>query len=115
MNQVVRCALAALIFLAGPGLAGYARVLQARAFAQESFGGDPYVRDALPLLPELWPLAILLVVLPWVGYRRRDALLYVIPLYGWALFAKAAWRLTALRTPDWPPRDDTVTAAPRSA
>ena len=45
-------------------------------------------------------------VLPRVAYRRRDAVLVLVPFLGWGLAALAAWRGSALPYRDWRPRDD---------
>ncbi|ROO85965.1 hypothetical protein EDD29_3520 [Actinocorallia herbida] len=104
MRTLARLTTALLIWIAGPGIAGYLRIKLMHRSAAGDFGPYYLIRDAVPLIPELWPLAILFVVLPLVGYRRRDAFFYFVPFFGWALFVKAAWRLAALRNPDRPRR-----------
>ena len=41
-----------------------------------------------------------------VSYRRRDAWLGLLPLYGWYLIAVLAWRVALLPYRDWEPRAD---------
>jgi hypothetical protein len=50
--------------------------------------------------------AALLVVLPRVSYRRRDALLVLVPYVPLWLVGMAVWRLSGLPYRDWRPRDD---------
>ena len=51
-------------------------------------------------------LVLWLGLLPWVGYRRRDVLLLLVPIVNVYVSVKALWRLTALNV-DWPQRPDT--------
>lgn len=62
------------------------------------------------LIGHLW----LLFVLDRVGYRKRDFLLMMIPVYNVMLLVGAFWRYTA-RRPYWPPRPDRLSRplAPR--
>jgi hypothetical protein len=50
--------------------------------------------------------AALVVALPRVSYRRRDALLVLVPYASLWLVGLAAWRLSRLPYRDWRPRDD---------
>ncbi|WP_305782925.1 hypothetical protein [Symbioplanes lichenis] len=43
---------------------------------------------------------------PHGSYRRRDAVLGLVPLYGWYLVAVLSWRLALLPLRDWEPRAD---------
>jgi hypothetical protein len=43
---------------------------------------------------------------PYGSYRRRDAVLGVVPLYGWYLACVLSWRVALLPLRDWEPRAD---------
>ena len=43
---------------------------------------------------------------PWSSYRRRDAWLGAVPLYGWYLASVLCWRVALLPYRDWEPRAD---------
>jgi hypothetical protein len=43
---------------------------------------------------------------PRASYRRRDAWLGAVPLYGWYLVALMSWRVALLPYRDWEPRAD---------
>ena len=43
---------------------------------------------------------------PLGSYRRRDAWLGLIPIYGWYLTCVLCWRVALLPFRDWEPRDD---------
>ena len=43
---------------------------------------------------------------PWSSYRRRDAWLGAVPLYGWYLAGVLCWRVALLPYRDWEPRPD---------
>lgn len=51
-------------------------------------------------------VALLAVVLPHVGYRRRDAFMWLIPVWGWFVAARVGFRLADLPWRDWPPRPE---------
>jgi hypothetical protein len=41
---------------------------------------------------------------PWASYRRRDAWLGLIPVFGWYLICVISWRVALLPYRDWEPR-----------
>jgi hypothetical protein len=43
---------------------------------------------------------------PHGSYRRRDAVLGMLPLYGWYVASVLSWRVALLPLRDWEPRDD---------
>ncbi|MFI5931365.1 hypothetical protein [Actinoplanes sp. NPDC051494] len=47
-----------------------------------------------------------LVLAPYGSYRRRDAVLGLVPFYGWYLTSVLAWRVALFPLRDWEPRDD---------
>ena len=51
-----------------------------------------------------WSAAAVAVIGPRVSYRRRDAGLALVPLYGWYLICVLAWRVALLPYRDWEPR-----------
>lgn len=52
-------------------------------------------------------MLILFLVLPKVSYRRRDCLIYLIPVYGGLVFPFIIFRrLVYLPLRDWPPRPE---------
>jgi hypothetical protein len=53
-----------------------------------------------------WCAAAVWVLAPRTSYRRRDALLGLVPLLGWYLTALMAWRVALLPYRDWEPRAD---------
>ena len=53
-----------------------------------------------------WSGAAVFALAPWGSYRKRDAVLGVVPLYGWYLTAVLSWRVALLPLRDWEPRDD---------
>ena len=53
-----------------------------------------------------WSAAVVFVLGPRASYRRRDALLGLVPLLGWYLTAVLAWRVALLPFRDWEPRAD---------
>lgn len=53
-----------------------------------------------------WAAAAVAVIAPRVSYRRRDAWLALVPLYGWYLICALAWRVALLPYRDWEPRAD---------
>lgn len=53
-----------------------------------------------------WCAAAVYVLAPRSSYRRRDALLGLVPLLGWYLTALMAWRVALLPYRDWEPRAD---------
>jgi hypothetical protein len=53
-----------------------------------------------------WSAAAVCVIAPRVSYRRRDAWLALVPLYGWYLICALAWRVALLPYRDWEPRAD---------
>ncbi|MEV8505517.1 hypothetical protein AB0368_11905 [Actinoplanes sp. NPDC051475] len=51
--------------------------------------------------------AVAVVLLaPYGSYRRRDAVLGLVPIYGWYLTAVLSWRVALLPLRDWEPRGD---------
>lgn len=55
----------------------------------------------------LTPMLLLFLALPKVSYRRRDCLIFLIPVYGSFVFSFIIiWRLVYLPLRDWPPRPD---------
>jgi hypothetical protein len=58
------------------------------------------------LLTSLWSAVAVAVLGPWSSYRRRDAWLGLVPLFGWYLTALMAWRVALLPYRDWEPRPD---------
>ena len=84
-----------------PGVADHAITSQFRM-------GDPYERrfllDSLGLVVRLAPPLLLIPFLGRVAYRKRDGLLFLIPVYGFVFGCKICWRLAALPHRDWPPR-----------
>jgi len=65
-------------------------------------GAGRMVRDTIGLLPYVAVWIALVCVLPLVGYRRRDALSFLIPLYGLGFTFRVIWRLAALPHRDCP-------------
>lgn len=59
-------------------------------------------------LAVLLPLAVLALVLPKVGYRRRDALFLLVPVWGIGFSWTVSQRLAGLPHIGWPVRDDQV-------
>ncbi|GGL10969.1 hypothetical protein [Mangrovihabitans endophyticus] len=53
----------------------------------------------------------MLVLAPHASYRRRDAWLALVPLFGWYLCALMAWRVALLPYRDWEPRADELSRA----
>ena len=53
-----------------------------------------------------WSGAAVFALAPWGSYRKRDAVLGVVPLYGWYLTAVLSWRVALLPLRDWEPRAD---------
>jgi len=53
-----------------------------------------------------WTAAVLYLLAPYSSYRRRDALVGLVPLLGWYLTAVVAWRAALLPYRDWEPRGD---------
>jgi hypothetical protein len=43
---------------------------------------------------------------PYASYRRRDAWLGLVPLFGWYLACVVSWRVALLPYRDWEPRPD---------
>ncbi|GGQ38041.1 hypothetical protein [Couchioplanes azureus] len=43
---------------------------------------------------------------PYGSYRRRDAVLGLVPFYGWYLTSVLCWRIALLPLRDWEPRED---------
>ncbi|MET7403334.1 hypothetical protein ABZS66_58660 [Dactylosporangium sp. NPDC005572] len=62
-----------------------------------TFGRTP-AGDVLSIVA---PALLTMIAAPLVGYRRRDALLWVIPPLGLALAARLAWRIALLPRRDW--------------
>lgn len=55
--------------------------------------------------------AAVFLMAPSCSYRRRDALLGMVPLYGWYLTAVLSWRVGLLPLRDWEPRTDELRRA----
>jgi hypothetical protein len=53
-----------------------------------------------------WSAAAVYVLGPRGSYRHRDALLGLIPLYGWYVICLLCWRVALLPYRDWEPRSD---------
>jgi hypothetical protein len=53
-----------------------------------------------------WTAVAVYVLAPRSSYRRRDAVLGLVPLLGWYLAALMAWRVALLPYRDWEPRGD---------
>lgn len=53
-----------------------------------------------------WTAAVIYLLAPYSSYRRRDALVGMVPLLGWYLTAVVAWRAALLPYRDWEPRGD---------
>ncbi|MEU4219317.1 hypothetical protein [Actinoplanes sp. NPDC026623] len=53
-----------------------------------------------------WSGLVVFVLGPYGSYRRRDAALGAVPLYGWYLAGVLSWRVALLPLRDWEPRDD---------
>lgn len=53
-----------------------------------------------------WSGAVVLVLGPYGSYRRRDAVLGMVPLVGWYLAGVLSWRVALLPLRDWEPRAD---------
>ncbi|HET6533802.1 MAG TPA: hypothetical protein VFH03_24715 [Actinoplanes sp.] len=53
-----------------------------------------------------WCGAAVSVLGPRASYRRRDAWLGAVPLFGWYLIALMSWRVALLPYRDWEPRTD---------
>jgi hypothetical protein len=64
----------------------------------------------------LRPLTLLAVFVVWavmaqqVDYRWFDALLILVPFYGWWWMGRITWRLTNLPYRDWSPRPEVLAA-----
>lgn len=53
-----------------------------------------------------WTGVAVYLLAPRSSYRRRDAVLGLVPLLGWYLSALMAWRVALLPYRDWEPRGD---------
>jgi hypothetical protein len=53
-----------------------------------------------------WSGAAVYVLAPRGSYRRRDAVLGLVPLVGWYLTCVLSWRVALLPYRDWEPRAD---------
>ncbi|HET9518966.1 MAG TPA: hypothetical protein VFO77_14690 [Actinoplanes sp.] len=53
-----------------------------------------------------WSAVAVYVLAPYASYRRRDALLALVPLLGWYLTCVLSWRVALLPYRDWEPRAD---------
>jgi hypothetical protein len=53
-----------------------------------------------------WTAAVVGVLGPYSSYRRRDAWLGLVPLFGWYLVGVLSWRVALLPYRDWEPRGD---------
>ena len=63
----------------------------------------------------LLPLAVLALVLPKVGYRRRDTLFLLVPGWNIGFTRIVCQRLAGLPHVDWPVRDDQARGPSASA
>lgn len=70
----------------------------------------------------LWrPLCVAAVFVVWavmaqqVDYRWFDAVLIVVPIYGWWWMAMIAWRITNVPYRNWAPRPEVLAADPTVA
>jgi hypothetical protein len=54
----------------------------------------------------LWTAFAVGVLAPYASYRRRDALLGLVPLAGWYLACVISWRVALLPYRDWEPRPE---------
>ncbi|MBY8873208.1 hypothetical protein K7640_15335 [Micromonospora sp. PLK6-60] len=75
-----------------------------RELVEATLGSGPLAdvsRIAVPMAVTAW-------LAPRVSYRRRDALLWLIPPAGLVVFVVIAWRLAFLAYRDWSPRPDEV-------
>jgi hypothetical protein len=69
--------------------------------------GTPFLTDVGVLPVRLLPMLPLAVVARKVSYRSRDCLMYLIPVYGAAVFPFIIfWRFAYLPLRDWPLRPD---------
>jgi hypothetical protein len=53
-----------------------------------------------------WTAAAVFALARYASYRRRDAWLGLVPLYGWYLLCLLAWRVALLPYRDWEPRGE---------
>jgi hypothetical protein len=53
-----------------------------------------------------WSAGAVYLLAPRASYRRRDAVLGMVPLLGWYLTCVLAWRVALLPYRDWEPRAD---------
>jgi len=53
-----------------------------------------------------WCAGAVYVLGPRASYRRRDAVLGLVPLLGWYFVALMSWRVALLPFRDWEPRAD---------
>jgi hypothetical protein len=53
-----------------------------------------------------WTAAAVCALARYASYRRRDAWLGLVPLFGWYLLCVLAWRVALLPYRDWEPRGD---------
>lgn len=53
-----------------------------------------------------WSAGAVYVLAPYASYRRRDAVLGGVPLFGWYLTCVLCWRVALLPYRDWEPRAD---------
>lgn len=63
--------------------------------------GDSPLADVLSLV---WPVIATALLAPHAGYRRRDALAWIIPPLGFLLVLRLSWRVANLPHRDWPDR-----------
>ncbi|GAA2545125.1 hypothetical protein GCM10010435_12450 [Winogradskya consettensis] len=49
---------------------------------------------------------VVFALAPYGSYRRRDAVLGLVPFYGWYLTSVLSWRVALLPLRDWEPRQD---------
>jgi hypothetical protein len=53
-----------------------------------------------------WSAVAVAVLAPYGSYRRRDAALGLVPLWGWYVACVLSWRAALLPYRDWEPRPD---------
>ncbi|RZU49821.1 hypothetical protein EV385_1576 [Krasilnikovia cinnamomea] len=53
-----------------------------------------------------WSAVAVYALAPYTSYRRRDAVIAIVPLLGWYLASVLSWRAALLPYRDWEPRAD---------
>ncbi|WP_327044745.1 hypothetical protein OG320_23755 [Microbispora sp. NBC_01189] len=76
-------------------------------YVDDQIGWPLALRDAMAVGTRLSPMVALFFLSPKVSYRRRDCLMYLVPLYGVLVFPFIIfWRIVRLPLRDWPSRPD---------